>query len=82
MARRCSNSSSHATQRYSYKGTAARYNGGVAGEQRCPSCGMELGEVVSTRYKGNLTVLRYRPPVAAEDDEDLEHVCGDSNLPT
>lgn len=82
MARRCSNSSSQDTQRYSYRGTPARYNGGMTGEQRCPSCGKELGDVVSTRYKGNLTVLRYRPPGAAEEDDDLEHVCGDSNLPT
>ena len=42
---------------------------------------MELGDVVSTRYRGNLTVLRYRPPGAAEEDDDVEHVCGDSNLP-
>ena len=82
MDRRCSNSSSQAMQRYSYRGTPARYNGGVTGEQRCPACGMELGEVVSTRYKGNLTVLRYRPPGAADNGEALEHVCGDSNLPT
>jgi hypothetical protein len=47
---------------------------------RCPSCGARLGEIASTRYRGNLTVIRYYPEGHFPDDEDpieLEHVCGD-----
>ena len=44
---------------------------------RCPSCGMLLGEIISTRYKGNLTVIHYRPDPDADDPVELEHVCGD-----
>lgn len=51
------------------------------GDDRCPSCGLLLGERVSLRYKGNLTVIRYRvpDPEGGEDAEpiELEHVCGD-----
>jgi hypothetical protein len=34
---------------------------------------------VSTRYKGNLTVIRFRIPSDEPDGEpvELEHVCGD-----
>jgi hypothetical protein len=47
---------------------------------RCPSCGARLGEIASTRYRGNLTVIRYYPEGHFPDDEEpieIEHVCGD-----
>jgi len=49
-------------------------------EDRCPSCGAALaGEKVSTRYKGNLTVIRVEVPPEVEGDDPtyVEHVCGD-----
>lgn len=49
-------------------------------DDRCPSCGKVLGDRLSLRYRGALTVIRYR--VDGEDGEDgepveLEHICGD-----
>jgi len=52
----------------------------VSDDDRCPSCGIALGgERLSTRYKGNLTVIRVRVPGEGEDAEpvEVEHVCGD-----
>jgi hypothetical protein len=52
----------------------------VTDEDRCPSFGIALGgEKVSTRYKGNLTVIRFRVPPEDPEGEptELEHVCGD-----
>jgi hypothetical protein len=49
-------------------------------DDRCPSCGAALGgDTVSTRYKGNLTVIRVEVPPAAEGEDPtyVEHVCGD-----
>jgi hypothetical protein len=49
-------------------------------DDRCPSCGASLGgDRVSTRYKGNLTVIRVEVPsdVEGEDPVQVEHVCGD-----
>jgi hypothetical protein len=52
----------------------------VTDDDRCPSCGLVLGEKVSTRYKGALTVIRFRVPDPDDPDADRverEHVCGD-----
>lgn len=36
---------------------------------------------MSTRFRGNLTVIRFREDPTDEDAETQEHICGDSNLP-
>jgi hypothetical protein len=45
-------------------------------DDRCPSCGRELGEVVRITYAGRAVIVRF----AVGEDEDrteLEHRCGD-----
>lgn len=37
---------------------------------------------MSTRYRGNLTVIRFLDDPTDEDAEPQEHLCGDSNLST
>ena len=54
--------------------------GPAVSDERCPSCGVELGgQRVSTRYKGNLTIIRVEVPGEGDDAEPVivEHVCGD-----
>lgn len=49
---------------------------------RCPSCGMVLGEIAGIRYKGNLTVVRVVHRDAEGEPVEEEHVCGDNPAPT
>jgi hypothetical protein len=49
----------------------------VSGDERCPSCGAKVGEIVQVRHQGRLTYVRF-----LEDDGDgavaeVDHVCGD-----
>ena len=43
---------------------------------RCPSCGRELGDLVSTTYKDPVVIIRYE--VVGDDGEitEMEHLCG------
>jgi hypothetical protein len=45
-------------------------------DDRCPSCGRELGEIVRVTYAGRAVVVRF---AVVTDDErvELEHRCGD-----
>jgi hypothetical protein len=50
----------------------------VSVQERCPSCGALIGEIVRIRYEGRLTHVRF----LQEDDDgepaELDHVCGDT----
>jgi hypothetical protein len=48
---------------------------------RCPSCGKQVGDIVRTRYEGNVTILHVE--IEAEDGQlvEVEHVCGDRPTP-
>jgi hypothetical protein len=51
--------------------------GGV--DDRCPSCGRELGELVRVTYAGRAVIVRF---AVGEGDErtELEHRCGDDPI--
>jgi hypothetical protein len=50
-------------------------------EERCPSCGKLVGQILHTRQEGNVTILQVR----VEDDRggsvDVEHICDDRPPP-
>jgi hypothetical protein len=45
-------------------------------DERCPSCGRELGEIIRVTYAGRGVIVRFAVGTD-EDRTELEHRCGD-----